>query len=343
MKLSGWLITLLFLSLPVSGGKIATFKEPVNPTQILMDNQQIYIADFPHVYIYSAKDYKLKKKIGGEGEGPGQFVYLRGSLVNRNDSFKIYVHPEKIIASSQGKVTIYTKDGTYENEKRTGHRHDHRFYPIKEKYAALTASREIDNLFYIKLYIFDSSLKREKEIFRFKRFSQPPAGDINVVYENGIIFDTFDNKIFITACGREGSVIDILDHEGNKQYSIHHKYDKIPVTEADKKRYMNYYKAGPLRSIWDRFKKQIKFPVHFPGLRNFSVVNGKIYVLTFKKIRGKSEFIVFNINGKFSKKVRLPLEEKYIEYYPYVISAEKLFQLVENDDEQWELRVSAIE
>ena len=90
--------------------------------------------------------------------------------------------------------------------------------------------------------------------------------------------------------------------------------------------------------VWDRFKKQIRFPVHFPGLRNFSISDGHIYVLTFKKMKGDSELVVLDLKGNFLKKAMIPLKEKDIYYYPYCIYQEHFYQLVENvDQEQWEL------
>lgn len=63
---------LLFLCLSVMavvflpGERIAVFEQPVDPNELVVSNQWIYVADFPHVYIYSAVDYNLKKTLGGE-------------------------------------------------------------------------------------------------------------------------------------------------------------------------------------------------------------------------------------------------------------------------------------
>lgn len=344
MKSFIFLILLMCFTLFISGEKIAVLAEPINPSQVQADGQQIYVSDFPYVYIYSAKDYSFKKKLGGEGEGPRQFMYARGSLVNQLDAFKIDVRAEHIIVTSQGKVAFFTKDGTYQKEIKTEHRHDYRFSPLGEKFVALTQRRGSDGVFYVKLNIHNAGLKQEKEMFKFKRFSQPPAGDLNVVYDKGVIYDIYDNKIFATAVGKEDSAINVFDLNGKNIYTITHKYDSPKVTEADKKRYLGYYKAGPLRAIWNTFKKQIKFPDHFPGLRDFRIDEGKIYVLTFKREKENSDFIIFDIKGKFLKKVSVPLKEKEIYCYPYTIRKGKIYQLIENDEmEQWELHAVPIE
>jgi hypothetical protein len=340
MKTIFFLFLIIIVHIFLGGETVATFSEPIDPTQLLVDDRYIYVVDFPFIYLYSTSDYTLKKKIGEQGEGPKQFHYFRGSLVNKTDAFKINIESGKMIVSSQGKVTFYSQNGIYQKEIRTNHRHDHKFFPVKNKFLGLTARREADNLFYIKLFICNDRLIPEKEIFTFKRFSQPPRGDINVVYDKGVIFDVCQEKIFVTAVGRENSLIDVFDMEGKKIYSISYNYERPVVTQEDKNQYLDYYRAGPLKFVWDRFKKQIKFPVYFPGLNNFCTDSMKIYVVTFKRIKDKNEMIIFDIKGKFLKKIMVPLQKKDIYFYPYTIHRGKLYQLVEReDDEKWEVKV----
>lgn len=209
---------------------------------------------------------------------------------------------------------------------------------------ALTARRETDNLLYLKANIHNAGLEPVKEIFRYVRFSQPPAGDLNVIYDQGIMVQVFDKKIFATASGREDSVIDVFDTQGNKLYTVSYEYDRVPVSDTDKQNYLDFYKAGPLKYSWDIMKDQIKFPTKFPGLRNFLVADGKIYVQTYKKNKESSEFLIFDLKGKFLKKALVPVVEKDIYCYPYAISQGKLYQLVENEEkEHWELHAFSVD
>jgi hypothetical protein len=57
----------------VYAGKIMELPELINPTSMVMDNTRVYIADGPNVLIYSLEKSKLIKKIGREGDGPGEF------------------------------------------------------------------------------------------------------------------------------------------------------------------------------------------------------------------------------------------------------------------------------
>ena len=115
---------LVFFSFSLDGKIKAVFSEPVNPTQLLMDDRQIYVVDFPFIYIYSKIDFSLRIKLGGEGEGPQRFQFHRGSLVNKTAAFKVNVRSGQLMVSSQGKLSFYSLDGTYEQEIRTNHRHD---------------------------------------------------------------------------------------------------------------------------------------------------------------------------------------------------------------------------
>jgi hypothetical protein len=332
------LILMVLLSLPVQGEIVAAFSEPLDPSQLLLDDERVYVLDFPFVYIYSKSDHSLIAKLGGEGEGPRQFHYSPGSLVNKIAAFHAALDGGRLVISSQGKVSFYSSDGTYIREMRTQHRHDHRFSPMGDKYIGLTARRGADNIFYLKVGIYNSALENEKDVYQFERFSQPPNGDVNVVYDPGVLYDQEAGLIFATAVGRPGSVIDVFDPTGKRTYSVSYPYETPVLGEEDRARYLDYYRAGPLKFVWDKFKKQIRFPENFPGLRDFRIDSGKIYVVSFKGTDEGSELVILDARGRFHKKMEIPLKEKDINLYPYCIHRGILFQLVENlDEERWEL------
>jgi hypothetical protein len=66
-------------------------------------------------------------------------------------------------------------------------------------------------------------------------------------------------------------------------------------------------------------------------------------VQTFKKIDGKTGFLIFDLDGKYLKTTFLPLVfQDIITPYLFTIDGGKLYQLAENEDEEWELRISEI-
>ena len=60
-------------------------------------------------------------------------------------------------------------------------------------------------------------------------------------------------------------------------------------------------------------------------------------------IKNKNEFYIFNLKGKLLKKIMLPFAEyDEVQFSPYTINDGKLYQLIENDNETWELHVIKI-
>jgi hypothetical protein len=65
----------------IVGKKLAALKEVVNATAIEIDGDELFVLDEVVVYVYSMKDFKLLRKFGREGNGPGEFVYYPVSPV----------------------------------------------------------------------------------------------------------------------------------------------------------------------------------------------------------------------------------------------------------------------
>jgi len=66
--------------------------------------------------------------------------------------------------------------------------------------------------------------------------------------------------------------------------------------------------------------------------------------LTYKRDKKSAEFIIFNNEGKFVKKSMVSFYQTNMHLtYPHTIDSGKLYQLVENEDEEeWELHISTI-
>ena len=82
------------VSIPVFAAVIE-LPEIINPASITVDNNHIYITDFPSVYIYSLKDCHLIKKFGRRGEGPGE--WLRYALLSRHENYLVIGGKGKVI------------------------------------------------------------------------------------------------------------------------------------------------------------------------------------------------------------------------------------------------------
>lgn len=61
------------------------------------------------------------------------------------------------------------------------------------------------------------------------------------------------------------------------------------------------------------------------------------------KEAGKSEVQIFDLKGTLLEKSMIPIKEKNAKrFFPYDIKKGMLYQLVENEDEEWELHVTKI-
>jgi hypothetical protein len=67
-------------------------------------------------------------------------------------------------------------------------------------------------------------------------------------------------------------------------------------------------------------------------------------VQTFKREKEKSEFYIFDLDGKLIRKVMAPIREaEFLLAYPFTIANGKIYQVTENEDtEEWELHIDNI-
>ena len=333
MKKLNVIILLLLITSPMFAShavRVVFLPNLLQPRKIKVDENRMYITEKISVYIFSLTDFKLIKRFGKEGGGPGEFK----SRITR-----LEVQPDCIILNSVGKVSYFTKDGTFIKEMKT-------LSPdlrIKSFGNGFVGERMVseNNTLYNSVDIYDAALKKIAEVYRQEREVQV-RGKGTKVFAHPRPYYIWDGKLFIV----KGTdfVIDVLDKSGKKQYAITHKYQKIKVTSDDKKRVMNHLETDPEIKLYLELIKPIIFPDYFPAIRNYHVTDGKVYVLTYKEEKGKSEWLVFDIKGKFLMKLLLPYKYKNpVDEYPAVIKNEKLYQLVENQDtEEWELHIIKI-
>ena len=130
------------------------------------------------------------------------------------------------------------------------------------------------------------------------------------------------------------------------------------MTEADKKRYLDYFKTSLVfGKAYDQMKSRLEFPSYFPALQTFAAADGKIYAVTYRKKNAKTEVLVLDLKGKLLKTVFLPIYEtdeelartlenrvaKQTTNSTFVIKNGKFYQVLENQDEEsWELHIHEI-
>jgi glutaredoxin-related protein len=331
MKKKYFIIIFIVLASSVHAEKLATFHDFVRPNTLAVDNDQLYVTDFPTVYIFSLENFTLRKKFGKKGEGPREFLSWIPA---------IQVKDNHIIVNSVGKISYFSRNGEFIREVKA--KLGRNFKPLGDKFVSYGYLSD-NKVQYQTVNIYDSGLNKIKEIFREKFWNQFWEGkNMDVVNVKGFIFRIQDEKIIVNT---EDGTLNIYDAEGNKVRTISHKYEKRAITAEDKEKYFEYYKVHPqYKTYYDIIKPRITFPSYFPPIRLFDAADSKIYVMTYREKDGKREFYIFDMEGKLLKHRYLPLKDLDVENpYPYTFKDGKLYQLMENDDEAWELHVTAID
>lgn len=335
-----------FILIFISAFTINIFTEPavlsqlLNPSKIVVGTDNIYILDNTSIYIYSKSDLSLKTKFGRKGEGPGEIP------VSRRGSVSLTLKPltDSIYLQSRNKVMYFDKKGKFIQEKRIKSGFVRGLLPVGKIYTGRSfsfgANRKTATS---SVYLFDQNMNKKKELLKFN--STAGRGSFFKIYFPGNIFllRTYKKKIYIVK--DKNFKIEVFDINGNSLTDIKFDYKPLKVSSEKKQEIKNYYKNDSnFSNFWSRIKKFFSISDTYPAIKKFFVSNNQIYIQTYKENNGKIEFFILSTNGKIIKKHYLPLAKKNaIEDYPFDINGGKLYQLVENEDEEeWELNITVI-
>ena len=330
------LVSLLFPLFIREGycAKIVPLPDLKQAETILVDDNQLYITEEASVYIYSLKDFKLKKVFGRKGEGPGEFriTLYRGLF--------LLLRKDYLVVDSYGRLSFFTKDGRFKSEFK--------IYPSAGKYVFLEDAlvgvgfKQYDKLHYFTFTLFDFKTKDKKEIYRYIHPWQPRQHYNPLEATRMPTYVAYDKKFYLR--GEKGTIL-VFDHAGKALAPIRFPYHDVKFTAKDKDYYINWYKTDPkYKPIYETDKSRIEFPEYFPVIRDFLIADEKIYVLTFEVKEGKNRVLVLDINGQFLQEAFIRLvEENAFRLFPYTVKGGILYQVPENEDEEiWELHLHPI-
>ena len=326
------------------GKKLATLKEVVNATDMEIDGDELYVLDEVAVYVYSLKDFRLLRKFGRRGNGPGEMVYHRITVV------EMEIFQNNVYLYRMFKLANYSKDGVVKGEKifRFGIT---QVVPLKNGFIVVKlrlANQYVagDEKFgTLTLLRFDSELKSSKEILKKKY----PSRDVwkEKKYEifrparNWIVRNS-EKQLFLFDI-QKGSRILTFDLEGRPSDPIFLNLPKVTIPEKFKSDVLCWIKGDPyLKVLTGEWKLKILFPKYFPFMRNFTVKNNRIYCQTYVRKDNLSLFYIFDLKGECLKKIYLPSSERELIRYGtnkiYDFSNNKYYYLNDNEEEEtWEL------
>lgn len=328
-------LLLMVFSMMSYGKKLATLPGLLRPYFMVMDDQQLYVCHGIEARIYSLKDFSLKAKFGKPGEGPQEFKPLSGGAQH----LEVYPHTDFLIVSSLGKVSFYSKEGIFIKERKVPVFGEMigRYKPIGDKYVGMGIAAGAGGVIDLTFNLYDHEFKKIKEIYK-QGFMKGGRLTFPIITP---IFFIEDNKIFIPG-GQEFGV-NILNAEGKKINAIIREYERLKVHDGYKKGVHDYFKLVN-SAQYPIIRNMLTFADIFPAIQGFALDRGKIYIQTYLKKDGKHEFFIYDLDGKFVKRLFLPVAYMN-EFMPYPITFKNgvIYQLVENEDEEeWELHAVEI-
>jgi len=322
--------------------KAHTFFDLLNPRYLIVDDNQIIVSDYPHVYLYSLDDHGLIKKIGREGQGPGEFHVIQANMNLKERGLVLSVNPDHIAANSTSRLSYFTRKGDYTREIKLPYGINAKFLSLGDQllgFLPLQGGK-------LSVTLFDSDLNKPKEIlncdywFNLQRREQANFFDRA---SDTLFVSVYKNRIYLARGDAPSFAIHVFDFEGNKLFTIEHDSEtfKIPSSFIDE--IHEHFKIKFQRGA-SYFIKNLNLPKYFPAIRNFSVQDDKIYVMTFKNVSQENEVLIFDIKGSLLKKASLPVRAMNPEYLcPFSFYEDKFYQLIFIEKtENWELHITDI-
>ncbi len=306
------------------------------PHYFSVDKDQFYICQKENICIYSLKNFKLKKKFGGIGEGPGEF----------KSAPKANTQTNRLLIRSLDKLSVFSKEGELINEIKTTEFVIGEMMPLEDHYVGMKwnlnrtpkSAKNLNSSY--ALYLYNSKLEKVRKAFDVEKSKRMYS-----YLEETFMFQTNGKHLFVVR-GKDLN-IEVFDKNINQLYSIFREYKFVKCTEDRKTKILKTLdtpKKGSER-FYRKTKKRAFFPEYFRAIHEFFVADGKVYVQTYRGEGDKREFLIFEEKGKYLKSVYLPgVCEKLLGVRLYTIRNNKLYYLIDNvEEEMWELHVVDIE
>lgn len=325
------LILLVGVSLEATDGKV--LEELLAPETMAMDETQLYITEGPTVHIYNRESLAHVAKFGKAGEGPREFRLVPGLPLILN------VEGKELMVNSFGKVSYYSKAGKFLRENRTQAGFILMAFPFGKNLACWGLGFESQTR-YRTIELYDNGLKKIRTVIKQKDQFQAPGLGMDIL-SAAFSYAVIGNRLFVAYS--EDFVIHMFDLEGNPTGEIRKEMPRRKMMEADRNRILDFLKND--KSTREQFDilKPIRFPDQFPAIMAMFAAQDKLYVMTWKRENEQNEILILDAAGKLEKKIMLPVAYlTALRPAPFVIRDNQLYQLVENEEEDWELRITSI-
>ncbi|MCP4214404.1 MAG: hypothetical protein GY765_07090 [bacterium] len=289
------------------------------PKSLEVGDRYFYISHQKSILMYPLQNPQAPiKTLGREGEGPKEF---RGHP-------SVQILKDRLLVASVFKYIYFTGSGDFISE----HKAPFLLKSLKKlgKNHMLTYYGESEKKVLNKMAVFDEKFKPLKTINSFDMSNVPNDLDLTSAKT---LTRCYDGKLFYLDGSHDFS-IKVFDQNGNALYEINRRYEKIRVTEEQRKRLEEDFWNRPAVKKYRKHLKKLRLTCseHCPAIRNFLVADGKIYVKTSAVKPGKEEFVILDLKGNLLNRVFLPATA----YRLFAVRSGIFYFLAENDEEDWE-------
>jgi hypothetical protein len=315
--------------------KKIVLSEATKPKSIIVDQNNLYVAETGSILIYSRANYHLLKKFGKNGSGPGEFPgQIQRIIPFQND----------IWISSMNKLSIFTKEGTLKKEyKVIGGIFNSNLYPLGKSVVGTSMKTEKDGKMFFAINIFNQDqahLNKGTVLIEYPFGSLQKMYVINAIY--AFTFTVANNKVY--AADKDGFKVHVFDQTGKELSTFEHPYKPVRFSEEMEKKARRGMKKSMPAGQYEAMKDRFVFPENLPAIIMLQASDNHIYGLSSTDKPDLSICYIMDLKGKLldKKPVKFIMTEQ-AEAYPFFIYQQQLFQLVENEEtEDWELTISSL-
>lgn len=320
----GVLVLCLFTGL-VFPEKIGELKDVLKPVQMRVDGKTLFLSEQNYIFFYAMDTLKRLHKVGGIGGGPGQFPYEP----------RLKIKGDRLLAYAMNRVAFFSKTGELLKEKRTNKIFMRIDYMDGNYVVPISNITEDELGFYTTDYaICDPDFNKIKTIHSEKQraYRRRQTREKRPILRPLTTCQCLKGKIYLVN-GKKGFSISAFDSKGNLLKEIHRNDEKLKVTETEKKRIFDEFVSNPvIKKRWRILNKMYEYvvPDYYPPIQGFRIANERMYIKTYRSVKGKTEFLILDLNGKELGKYFLPdIKEKF-----YDIAGEWFYFLKEDEDEE---------
>lgn len=339
IKYSGIVILFLLFSHWAEAEKLADLPQLARPEQILMKDNRLYVLDGIHVYIYTMENFKLAKKLGKKGHGPGEMIQ------NEEVHARMVLVDNGVFISNPLKSVTLDLEGKVIHEKRSPFFMMQSF-PFHDKIAVTRfVHDEVEDTNRVKTLLVDKNLENPMELCSYDHPNSFSRGRIYVPFTT-IIMRNYGGKLY-THFRLNSSRIQVWDSQGKRIQVIEPPIPSIKLTPVHKTKIMQWFERSPRTkemptAVFERIKKLFVFHKTFPKIRNYHVEQDRIYIRTNQSKDNTHQFLVLNLKGKLLKEMYLPEGDNEIisigSTKLYCFRGNTYYYITENEDsEMWEL------